>query len=237
MFRTGRRGVLRYANWDQHSWLVHGFSTRATGDFLDWPPDNEIAAAFGADGCGTATLRQVHSRNCVRADRPWSDDRPQADAVLTDRPGVLGGVRTADCVPVLLLDRRTRSVAAVHAGWRGAAAGVVSTALERMAAEYDSRPADVEAAIGPGIGVCCFEVGKDVAYQFDARFVENRQPRPHVDLASAINAQLVAGGVKRIGVARECTSCDLGKYFSHRAERGRTGRMLSVVGLRAKGVR
>ena len=237
MFRAGRRGVLRYANWDGHSWLAHGFSTRATGDFLDWPLDDEIAAAFGAGGCGTAMLRQVHSRNCVRADRPWSDDRPQADAVLTDRAGVLVGVRTADCVPVLLVDPRTRSVAAVHAGWRGAAAGVVTAALERMAAEYDARPVDVEAAIGPGIGACCFEVGNDVARQFDARFVEERQPRPHVDLASAINAQLRAAGLERIGVAGECTSCDLGKYFSHRAESGRTGRMLSVVGVRPGGIR
>ena len=232
MFGIGKRGVLRYSAWNRHAWLVHGFSTRSTGDFLDWPSDREIAEAFGAIGCGTAMLRQVHSRDFVRADRPWSQDRPAADAVLTDRPGVLVGVRTADCVPVLFVDLQKRSVAAVHAGWRGTAAGVVPSALEGMVSEYGSRLADIEAVVGPGIGACCFEVGQAVARQFRGEFVEQRQPRPHVDLASAIEAQLVAAGLGRIAIIRECTSCDLGKYFSHRAERGKTGRMLAVAGVR-----
>ncbi len=228
--------MLRYTVWDEHAWLAHGFSTRSTGDFLDWPSDREIAGAFGADGCGTAMLRQVHSRAFVRADRPWSQNRPSADAVLTDRPGVIVGVRTADCVPVLLVDPRNRSVAAVHAGWRGTVAGVVPSALEGMVSGYGTRLADIEAVVGPAIGVCCYEVGEEVACQLGEEFVEQRDARPYVDLASAIEAQLVEAGVGRIAIVRECTSCDLGKYFSHRAERGNTGRMLAVAGVRPQGV-
>lgn len=232
MFRVGKQGVLRYAPWQEHSWLAHGFSTRPTCDFLVWPSDHEIAKAFGAEGCGTAMLRQVHSDGFVRANRPWGQDRPEADAVLTDRPGVMVGVRTADCVPILLVDPQTRAVAAVHAGWRGTVAGVVSTALRGMVSEFGSGLADIEAVVGPGIGACCFEVGDEVACQFRNEFVEQRDPRPHVDLAAAIEAQLSAAGVGRLASVRECTSCDLGKYFSYRAEHGNTGRMLAAVAVR-----
>ena len=236
MFRIGKHGLLRYAGWQEHSWLAHGFSTRHTGDFMGWPSDRVIARAFGADGCATAMLRQVHSDGFVRANRPWGRDRPAADAVLTDRPGVMVGVRTADCVPILLMDPQTRSVAAVHAGWRGTVAGVVPSALRGMASEFGSSLADIEAVVGPGIGACCFEVGDEVACQFREEFVEQRDPRSHVDLTSAIEAQLAAAGVRRIASVRECTSCDLEKYFSHRAERGNTGRMLAAAAVRVQGV-
>ncbi len=224
--------MLRVSAWECYPWLVHGFSTRLTGDFLRWPTDHEIAVVFGALGARTAMLRQEHSNNFVLADRAWSGDRPEADAVLTDRPGVLVGVRTADCLPVLLMDPVRRAVAAVHAGWRGVASGVLPNALRGMEHAYGSRPAGIEAAIGPGIGVCCFEVGDEVAAQFDGEYVDRRRIRPHVDLLAALREQLSAAGVDRVTACSDCTSCDLGKYYSHRAERGRTGRMLAVVGLR-----
>ena len=232
MFRSGERGVLRVSEWERHPWLLHGFSTRLTGDFLRWPTDHEIAVAFGAPGAGTAMLCQEHSNNFVLADRAWGGDRPEADAVLTDRPGLLVGVRTADCMPVLLMDPARRAVAAVHAGWRGVASGVLPNALQGMERFYGCRLGGLEAAIGPGIGACCFEVGDDVAAQFDSDYVDRRRVRPHVDLLAALREQLSAAGVDRVTACCECTSCDLGKYYSHRAERGRTGRMLSVVGLR-----
>ena len=233
VFRLCRRGILRYTPWERHAWLVHGFSTRSAGDFLEWPADSEVMAAFGAEGFGGAMLRQVHSCDAVCATRPWGQDRPSADAVLTGRPGVLVGVRTADCLPVLLVDPRTRAVAAVHAGWRGTVAGVLQRAFERMVSEFGSRPADVGAVIGPGIAGCCFEVGEEVACRFDNRFVDRARPRPYVDLPSVLESQMRVNGINRIAVARECTSCNLGRYFSHRAEKGQTGRMLSAVGVRA----
>lgn len=225
-------GVLRVSRWAAWDWLVHGFSTRSTGDFLAWPSDDVISERFGATSCGTAMLRQVHSGRCVRADRAWGGDRPEADAVCTNRPSVLVGVRTADCLPVLLVDPRSRAVAAVHAGWRGVVARVLPSALGSLASEYGCSADDVEAAIGPGIGPCCFEVGEDVASQFSGEFVDRSRAKAHVDLAAVLRAQLLQSGVDRVTIAGQCTSCDLGSYYSHRAERGHTGRMLALVGLR-----
>ena len=232
MLTSDELGVLRVSGWTGWDWLVHGFSTRPTGDFLDWPSDGEICRRFGAAKAATAMLKQVHSGRCVRADRAWSVDRPEADAVCTDRPRVLVGVRTADCLPILLVDPRRRAVAAVHAGWRGAAALVLPSAIESMVSEYGCKPGDIEAAIGPGIGPCCFEVGEEVAGQFCEEFVDRDGPRPHVDLAGVLGAQLRRSGVGRFATVGHCTSCDLDRYFSHRAERGDTGRMLALVGLR-----
>lgn len=239
MFRTDKRGVLRLARWERWAWLVHGFSTRRTGDFLDWPADDEISSAFGADGCGfgSATLRQVHSDRWVRADGPFAGNRPEADAVVTNRPGVLVGVRTADCVPVLLVDPARHTVAAVHAGWRGVAAEVLPKAVRALASEFGSRPADVEAVVGPGIGACCFEVGEEVASRFSNEFVRRDRPRPHVDLVSALERQLGNAGVSSVAACGECTSCGVDRYFSHRAERGKAGRMLAVAGLTHGGER
>ena len=231
MLRKDELGVLRVSGWTGWDWLVHGFSTRSTGDFIDWPSDGEICRRFGAASAGTAMLKQIHSGHCVRADRAWNGDRPQADAVCTDRPRVLVGVRTADCLPILLVDPRRRAVAAVHAGWRGAAARVLPGAIESMSVEYGCRPSDIEAAIGPGIGPCCFEVGEEVAGQFPEEYIDRDGPKPHVDLAGMLRAQLRRSGVGRLTTAGHCTSCDLDRYFSHRAEHGDTGRMLALVGM------
>ncbi len=231
MFETGWRGILRCTDWHRHAWLVHGFSSRATGDFLVWPGEEAVASAFGVHGFGMATLSQVHSERCVRADSPWGAKRPEADAVVTNRPGMLVGVRTADCLPVLLMDPVTRSVAAIHAGWRGAAAGVLPNAVTALCAEYGGRTGDIRAAIGPGIGVCCFEVGEEVASRFAESHVDRSRDRPHVDLASALIQQLDAAGVSAVSSCGECTSCALDRYYSHRAEGGDTGRMLAVVGV------
>ena len=232
MFEPDESGVLRVSGWADWDWLVHGFSTRPTGDFLDWPSDDLICERFDAVSCGTAMLKQVHSGRCVRADQPWGGGRPEADAACTDQPRVLVGVRTADCLPVLLVDPRVRAVAAVHAGWRGVVAGVLTNALETMVSEYGCKAADIEAAIGPGISECCFEVGDEVAVKFSADFVNRNGAKPHVDLAAALRAQLRQAGVDRVDVAAQCTSCNLGRYFSHRAEQGDTGRMLALIGLR-----
>ena len=234
MFQRCASGILRVESWNDWSdWLVHGFSTRDTGDFLEWPVDSAIARTFGADGCGTAMLQQVHSGNWVRADRSWGTARPEADAVGTATPGVLVGVRTADCLPVLLVAHRSRAVAAVHAGWRGTVAKVLPRAVRRLCGEFGAGEDEIGAAIGPGIGVCCFEVGEEVASQFPARFVRRGQGKPRVDLASALEAQLRACGVQETVNARLCTCCDTTGFFSHRGEAGRTGRMLSVAAVRA----
>jgi YfiH family protein len=199
-------------------------------------------------------VRQVHS-DIVRVVRAGdgalegrlatADGRAllQGDGLLTDVPGVLLGVGTADCVPVLVADVRKRVVAAFHAGWRGTVARIVEQGIGRMGAEYGSRPEDLVAAVGPSIGSCCYAVGEEVRSEFGGHFgyaeelfrgVDGGQV--HLDLWEANRRQLLDAGVARTAMVGECTACarDAGgglRYFSHRGERGVAGRMLSVVGV------
>lgn len=131
---------------------------------------------LGADGFRVVTLRQIHSDAALRADRlPASASEPPAgDALFTRAPGLLLAVQTADCIPILLADARQRAVAAVHAGWRGTLRRIAEKTLGRMRMEFGTRPEDVIAALGPGIGRCCYEVGPEVAREFHARFPQAR---------------------------------------------------------------
>jgi YfiH family protein len=153
------------------------------------------------------------------------------------------GVQTADCVPVLLADTRNRAVGAFHAGWRGTLAGIVEHGVGRMREEFGSRPEDLTAAIGPAIRPCCFAIGEEVRAAFTGAFpyapelFHHAGAQLYADLHEANRRQLLAAGVaaETIHIVAECTACSRmpdgrRKYFSHRAERGRTGRMLSVIG-------
>jgi hypothetical protein len=173
--------------------------------------------------------RQVHGIDIADA---VPGDAPRADGVVAGRPGFLVGVVTADCVPVLLVDRQRRVAAAVHAGWRGAAAGVVEAAVARLGIP----PTDVEAAVGPAIGGCCYEVGAEVAQAFRARTGEitakawtEANGRPHVDLRAAIRLLLHAARVRNVALLGPCTACDR-RYHSYRRDGAGTGRQLSFVG-------
>ena len=187
------------------------------------------------------------------------------DALLTRIPGLLLAVRTADCLPILLADTRHRAVAAVHAGWRGTLARISEKALGRMKMEFDTRPEDVVAALGPAIGGCCYEVGPDVVQAYAAKFpsarawfegpferlAANDDPAPfpwlsmtppghevpplraRLDLRAANRWQLTEAGVPpaQIVTSELCTACRTDLFFSHRRERGRTGRLLAVIGI------
>jgi YfiH family protein len=136
-------------------------------------------------------------------------------------------VKTADCIPVLLIDVRRRAVAAVHAGWRGTVAGIVGRAIDGMRARYDTDPADLHAAIGPGIGKCCYEVGPEVAAQF------GEQGRAHIDLPAANRAQLLTAGVTpaRLHASNLCTRCRPDEFHSFRRDKELAGRLYSFVGI------
>ena len=183
------------------------------------------------------TARQVHSDKLVVISTNPGPQMglpcPEADGLLAQQPGHLLGVRTADCLPVLFVDRAKRGVAAVHAGWRGTLKSITRRAVERMTAEFGSEEADIEAAIGPSIGRCCFEVGPEVANRFDEAFVHGGDP-PHVDLIDATRCQLSEAGINpaKVSVARACTRCLARDYFSHRRSGGGAGRMLAFVGVR-----
>jgi YfiH family protein len=203
------------------------------------------------------TVRQVHSNTIHRVEAPGrrletAEGKAvlEGDGLITDERGMLLGAGTADCVPVLLADPVHRAVGAFHAGWRGTAARIVERGVERMRKEFGTRPEELLAAIGPSIGVCCYTVGQDVREQFAEQFTysdelfrllapEGGQARFRVDLWEANRRQLLDAGLqaRKISVVGECTACTIEpsgepRYFSHRAQAGRTGRMLNVIGIR-----
>jgi polyphenol oxidase len=171
-------------------WLNHGFSTRPGGasrlgekpalnlGFTDWDERERVEAnrhkflaALGAQEMQLIAMRQFHSDVItVAAASSVDGEPPKADALITGAPGLLLGVQTADCVPILLADTRRHAVAAIHAGWRGTLARIVPKTLGRMRMEFGTRPQDVVAAAGPAIGGGCYEVGPDVAQAFAAQF-------------------------------------------------------------------
>ncbi|MBI4476990.1 MAG: peptidoglycan editing factor PgeF [Acidobacteria bacterium] len=194
-------------------------------------------------------VRQVHGTAAIVVPNGdlhlWRDDsRPEADAIITADPSTALAVQVADCTPILLADRNRRAVAAIHAGWRGSAAGIVSSVVERLRSELGMRPDDVIAAVGPGIGPCCYEVGDEVREAFRAKFGQasgswfvagTATPRAarRLDLWTATRDQLVASGVpaSQIHVAALCTATHLDLFHSFRKERDQTGRMAAVIRL------
>jgi purine-nucleoside/S-methyl-5'-thioadenosine phosphorylase / adenosine deaminase len=247
-FDLGADGVLRWKPWQQLPWLVHGFSTRAAGDFSALDRDR---IHWSGEEFPLAMLRQIHSDKLyviATAHESAAPALPEGDGLLASNAGVLVGVRTADCLPLLLVDRRSRAVAAVHAGWRGSAQKIAAKAVEKLTREMGARPEDLEAVIGPGIGVCCYEVGEEVAGQFDGQFAvrfasqfdgaeAEREERLYLDLAAANRAQLVEAGVpaSQIHLSGMCTQCLADQFYSYRREGDKAGRMLAVVGVRADG--
>jgi YfiH family protein len=172
-----------------------------------------------------ASLEQIHSAAVLVAERAGSAGH--GDALVTNLPGVMVSVRAADCFPILLADARNRAVAAVHAGWRGTAAHIIAGTLREMRERFGTGAADVYAAIGPGIGACCYEVGIEVARQFGLA------QAGRIDLAAANRSQLITAGVPagHIEIMGGCTQCDARRFHSFRRDRDRAGRMISFAGV------
>lgn len=214
-FKFGSDGIYRCDAFQQFVWQKHGFGTRESNPGVD------------------ITLRQIHSDRVVNANG-LRDREQEGDALITDQIGQSIGIRTADCVPILLLDAKTRSIAAVHAGWRGAAAQIVMRAIERMRADFDTDPKDLYAAIGPCIRGCCYEVGPELASKFDAAFHACDAPatgKSRLNLAEANRAQMIAAGVDpaRIFDCGLCTTCQSAQFFSYRREPENPGRMIAAI--------
>ena len=213
MFYRDASQIYRVSEFDSFDWLIHGFGTRLA----------DIPALFG----NLATLKQIHSSTCVPAGGR-SGLLGEGDALLENRPGSVVAIKTADCIPILLVDERRRAVAAVHAGWRGTASGIAPGAVAAMREQYGTDPADLHAAIGPGIGRCCYEVGPEVAQFF------GEQGRAHIDLAETNRGQLIAAGVTegRIYASNLCTMCRPEEFHSFRRDREAAGHLHSFAGIR-----
>ena len=208
----------------------------------------QLAASIGAGE--VARVNQVHGNAVVVVRRGLSraDQPVDADVLLSDDPAVAVAVRAADCVPLLLADAATGAVAAVHAGWRGTAARAAAAAIDAMAREFGSRPADVTVAIGPSIGPCCYEVGPELVDAFAAAGHERHliqrwfatpppprgsrdRPTLRLDVAGANRDQLILAGVAegKIYDVGLCTAMHLDVLTSYRAERESAGRIAGVI--------
>jgi YfiH family protein len=214
------------------------------------------------------TLRQIHSDLIHRITEIPKDNAPLAgDGMVTDVAGILLGILTADCLPVILVDPKRRAVGVFHSGWRGTVKRIVEKGVGEMHRWFGSEARDLKAAIGPGIGGCCYEVGPEVRSAFEAQFnygselfretkdqneihekypllfLTSRAPghselpkKIFLDLAEANRRQLLAAGLpaKNISDLRHCTHCRQDLFFSHRGEKGVTGRMMAVVGIKSR---
>lgn len=247
--------------------FTNGFSTRF-GGVSAMPQASLNLAGFNEDAAenilenrrrflklfdGTWSLAgcwQMHGAD-VRIVRDVSEAKPAenatgdtiyCDAIVSNAPHVLAGVKTADCVPILIADPDTGSFAAVHAGWRGTYAGIVLYAIERLTAEYQSQPESLRVAIGPSAASCCYEVGSEVIDGFKERFpnaddlfTPTREGHARIDLLKANRDQLTSAGVRneRIHTAPLCTMCRTDLFFSYRREKqvhGKVGRLMAVIG-------
>jgi polyphenol oxidase len=279
--------VLCAPKFQKHPWLIHGFSTRLGGVSSEYggsslnlgvtehdsranvEQNREIfAQAIGATNKGHAwplvQLKQVHSGVVHRVNAP-TEAPLTGDGLITNVPELLLGVKTADCIPVLVVDTKKRAVGAFHAGWRGTVARIVEKGIGELRKHYGTNPRDIEAAIGPGVHSCCYTVGEELIHAFEAQFayakelfheeydfesLHNKYPmlflnqrapghgepatKIQLDLVEANRRQLLDAGVpeKNIFAFDDCTSCDTTRFFSHRAEFGKTGRMMAAIGIR-----
>jgi len=273
--------ILELVPFKKLPWLVHGFSTRSGGSsilpsgervlnlgFADWDTREAVLknratfqSALGADHLKLVLLKQFHSA-VVHFFRAAPSEPRKGDASFSKTPGLLLGVQTADCVPILLVDPKLHAVAVIHAGWRGTLARIAEKTVGELRKRFGSNPTDLLAALGPSIGGCCYEVGTELVTEFTSQFPEaeewfdelrtgdepnplqwlnmmppGHQPPPknvRLDLRKANRSRLLAVGVadKNIFLSDLCTACHTDLFFSYRKEADRSGRLLSAIGLR-----
>ncbi len=198
-------------------------------------------AAFGRPLRSRYDTWLVHGRRVVQALAPRTPRMLplQADGIITHRPEVTLLMRFADCMPVMIYARRPRAIALGHAGWRGTAQGVAMALVEALVQAYDARPREMLAVLGPAIGPDHYEVGPEVVRAFEAAFGEaarawfrpGQGDRAYLDLWAANAWQLKRMGVGEVRVSGLCTACRTDLWFSHRAEKGRTGRFAVLMGV------
>ena len=272
--------TLQIPAFSKLPWLIHGFSTRPGGispldnekvlnlGFTDWDTRENVLenrrrlqTAAGAPDLPLVALKQFHS-DVIHVFDTAPTDPCSSDASITNRPGLLLAIQTADCVPILFVDPKKRAIAAIHAGWRGPLARISAKTIGKMQMHFGTNPRDLLAAIGPSIGGCCYEVGTEVATQFLSQFADapdyfeefrtgdepnpiqwlnmmppGHQPPPKgilLDLRKANRSQLLAAGLRpqNIHAIDLCTACRPDLLFSYRKEGPASGRLMAIIGIR-----
>ena len=263
MFHRVIMGNLEYSVADSLAGVSHGFSTRLggvstghlaslnlghhRGDDPEHVLENYriLGRAIGFTPEDTVFPMQRHTdlvrlvTEAQRGEGLFRETAQVCDGQITDRPGVALVAFSADCTPVLLYDPVRRAIGAVHAGWRGTAAGIAAKAVAAMTDAFGCRPEDIRAAIGPCIGKCCFETDADVpeamvsALDEKARpAIEARGEKFHVDLKSINALWLREAGVAAIDISPDCTACDPARYWSHRRVGDRRGSLAGIIVLK-----
>jgi polyphenol oxidase len=252
-------GIISFKvpGWDQHQGLLHGFLGRRggrsigvyrslnlssrVGDDPQTVKDNicDIKNAVGIHDGRIVTMKQVHGDRIVQIQDSNIKETGEADGVLTRQGGVYLGVLTADCVPILFLAPEQRLVAAVHAGWRGALAGIAAKMVQLILEEQSILPSEIEVALGPSIDGCCYEIGRNVAEPLTDQWsgtanscIRNRENKMYLDLRDLNTAILHRAGIPESQIFRigPCTSCAEDELFSYRREKKQTGRQISFIG-------
>lgn len=230
-----RRGGVSPAPWE--SLNVGG----TVGDDPSRVTENRIRAfrTMDLDPASMHDVWLVHGTGVIFADSPRQSEKPlQADIQFTDNPAVTLFMRFADCVPLLFHDPTKHVIGIAHAGWLGTLRGTATTAIQAMQEKYESRPEDIRAGVGPSIGPDHYQVGDEVVSQFREkfgadcdRFMKTRNGSAYLDLWSANEFQLRQAGVGQIEQSGICTVCHLNDWFSHRGEKGKTGRFGALISL------
>ncbi len=199
-----------------------------------------IYAALGVDAAHVCTVWQVHGAETIYARQPRADRRwlARADGIITDQVGLALMMRFADCVPILFYDPTHKAIGLAHAGWRGTVLGAAESTLRAMQHTFGTRPPDVQAAIGPSIGPQRYQVGEEVVEAVQKAFGETdglirraADGSAYLDLWAANRRALERAGVLQIALAGLCTASHTDEFYSHRAEKGRTGRFGVVMAL------
>jgi polyphenol oxidase len=189
-------------------------------------------ALYGRDHDSVVHAHLIHGADVAQVTQQQNGRHVgPVDGLITDEPGCALTMNFADCAPILLFDPLKQAIGLGHAGWQGAVKGLPGTLVRAMQAAFGSEPATLLAAIGPCIGPCCYEVGEAVITAVHATYskaddllIANSGPRPHFDLVAANRRNLQTAGVRHVETSGLCTACRTDLFFSHRAEKGRTGR-------------
>jgi YfiH family protein len=248
---------LKVPQWEKHSGLLHGFFGRRggksegafaglntsyrVGDDPKVVSQNVCDAklAVGIHDGRVATMRQMHGDNIVEVKDRSLKEAGEADGMFTSEADLYLAVLTADCVPILIVAPEQRVAAAVHAGWRGTLAGIAEKAVRMLESRYDVAGANLEAALGPSIGSCCYEVKADVSGPLMKKWgklttasVFVRAGKTYIDLRRLNRDILRAAGIpgNQLHQIGPCTSCAATDFFSYRRERSETGRQMSLIG-------
>ncbi|MBI5043021.1 MAG: peptidoglycan editing factor PgeF [Nitrospirae bacterium] len=229
--------VLDRIDFIRHSFII---KQRDSGAETNGALKEIAAKILNLEKGQVATINQTHSDAVfIHNEECRASEADEGfDAHITNNSGIAIGVVTADCVPILIVDKAKRVVAAVHAGWRGTAKRIVQKTVEKMSDYFGSKSEDLTAGIGPAIGQCCYEVDEKVIEPMKKEFdylnkfsIQKKENKWHIDLQLINREQLIETGVKQenINIVSLCTSCHSDLFYSYRKDGAGTGRMIAVV--------